>query len=600
MNNKTSMAKILVEIASYKDPELLNTINSALVQADNPNRVYFSICYQGDDLEVVAELKRIKNCKFKHLWAREARGSCYARYLCQKMIDDEEYIFQTDSHMRFVKHWDNKLIEELLSLNDPKACISFYPPNCTEEMMLLPFDDEVFDSPANGGIMYTKGFADNSLFISNCSFPIDNDDTRAPAKNPFISAGNFFSFSQIHRDILHDPEMYFYGDEMPMAIRYYTHGWNNYTNNKSYVYHQYCRKNQSFPKVDNNSINESLRFKRLLNLDNADYDMGQFGLGNIRTLKQFEAFAGINYSKRIIYKGAEEGNFTKDKMDKVLSSSYKNRVKKIEVLIIDIRDDLIECIKSFYSKKSGIHNISFIVGTTSKRGLDKEFINNYNIKEIVYFPEDTIYSQILSTLIPKLSNSYTMLIDSAVRALSDWDNYSCENIDKCGTRGALTNWVWKTDKDIDWDTFGLYNNVIKELDRFYNYLPIYRYNLDVILENRDNPYKTPFISDGFLFIKSSIIKKIKLNPELRYEEQKYLLSIKLFTEGINIYYPSSSCFYRVEDEESLNAGENHYELLFMLFKDNVSYDNLLDNNYIGKERPLWEWYEYIGYNDSDN
>ena len=43
MNSKISMAKILVEIASYKDPELLNTINSALVQADNPNRVYFSI-----------------------------------------------------------------------------------------------------------------------------------------------------------------------------------------------------------------------------------------------------------------------------------------------------------------------------------------------------------------------------------------------------------------------------------------------------------------------------------------------------------------------------------------------------------------------------
>ena len=41
----------------------------------------------------------------------------------------------------------------------------------------------------------------------------------------------------------------------------------------------------------------------------------------------------------------------------------------------------------------------------------------------------------------------------------------------------------------------------------------------------------------------------------------------------------------------------------MLFKDSGSYDRILDNNYkylIGKERPLWEWYEYIGYNDSDN
>ena len=295
MDNKK--AKILVEIAAYNDPEVLNTVKSAIIQADNPDRVFFSICYQSDNIKDYANLKSIGNCRLKYLKGSEARGSCFARYLCQQMIDDEDYIFQVDSHMRFIKHWDTKMIEELLSLNDNKASISFYPPNCTEEMMNLPLDDEIFDKPTSGGIMYTEGFReDDSLFICNNVYPIEENDKRAPARNPFISAGNFFSFSKIHKDIIHDPYMYFYGDEMPMAIRYYTNGWNNYSNNKSYVYHQYERKNQEFPPVNNAMADEMIRYKRLLNIENENYDLGLFGLGKERSLKEYEMFAGIDFS----------------------------------------------------------------------------------------------------------------------------------------------------------------------------------------------------------------------------------------------------------------------------------------------------------------
>ena len=150
MNTKdNNNDKILILIAAYCDDELLNTVKSALTQADNPDRIYFSICYQSDNLEDYEELKKIKNCRIKYLKASEAKGSCYARYLCKQMIEDEKYVFQIDAHMRFVKHYDTKLIEQLLSLNDPNASISFYPPKCTEEMMKKPVDDKIFDVPAS-------------------------------------------------------------------------------------------------------------------------------------------------------------------------------------------------------------------------------------------------------------------------------------------------------------------------------------------------------------------------------------------------------------------------------------------------------------------
>ena len=42
MDNKT----IFVQIASYRDPELLHTIKDALDKASNPNRLVFGICWQ--------------------------------------------------------------------------------------------------------------------------------------------------------------------------------------------------------------------------------------------------------------------------------------------------------------------------------------------------------------------------------------------------------------------------------------------------------------------------------------------------------------------------------------------------------------------------
>ena len=67
-----------------------------MIQADNPDRIYFAICYQSDNLEDYEELKKIKNCRIKYMKASEAKGSCFARNLCKQMIEDEKFVFQID------------------------------------------------------------------------------------------------------------------------------------------------------------------------------------------------------------------------------------------------------------------------------------------------------------------------------------------------------------------------------------------------------------------------------------------------------------------------------------------------------------------------
>ena len=602
-NNET----ILIEIAAYCDPELLNTVYSSLVQADNPERIHFAICYQSDNLDDYNELLTIPNCKVKYLKESEARGSVYARNLCQQLIEDEKYIFQIDSHMRFVKHWDTKMIEQLESLNDKKGILSVYPPFCTEEMMSHPFDDEIYEKPADGGVMYTNGFREKTSYFVQCnSIPITNDDYRAYKKNAFIAAGNFFTYSDAHREVIHDPGMYFYGDELPMSIRLFTHGWNVYNPGECYVYHQYERKNQKFPPITDAMLNENKRLMTLLNIEGGCDDLGEYGLGNVRTLKDYEEFSGIVFKEKKVYMNAETGEFDNEKMKKKLSylqqqqiDQYKkiNQSENIEVIIYDPFNEYKECVKSCLKKKTNMNNVQFIIATTDKKKPTEKYCSENNIKKIITIKEKEPYTKVLEKLIKYLGDAYVALVDSSVRFITDWDQNYCQNIKLCGDKAALTSWVWHASEETDVDNFFNYNNVIKEFDTFYNYLPYLRYNETIDLSKKNAPYQTPFISDGFLFCKSDVFKEIPVDSNLTYEEHQYLYALRMWTNGINIYYPPLSYVLRTKAENSVHEGVNNFNIVCALTGLSNYYSKTLDINYkydLGTQRPLWAWYDYIG------
>lgn len=604
--------KILILIAAYCDDELLNTVRSALIQADNPNRIYFSICYQSDNLKDYEELKKIKNCRIKYLKASEAKGTCFARNICKQMIEDEKFIFQIDSHMRFVKHYDSKLIEQLVSLNDPKASISFYPPDCTEEMMKLPLDDKVFNEPGPGIIMRAKDFRNDLYpFIKIEGIQLNKNDMEFK-KNPLISAGNYFAFADIYKSVLEDPNMFFYGDELPMAIRYYTHGLNNYSGKESYIYHKYVKEMREFPQFNDAFINEQNRFLKLLKLNYLNEEMddiGQFGLGEERTLKDFENFSGIDFKNKKIYMSAELGNFENEKIRNKLSylkerdySLYKKQLEqsKIEVIIVDLFEEYIECIESCLKNAQNKNNIQFIVGTSST---NESYKNYKQIKKIVNYSKDDSYSKILSNLSNYLEDSYVAVVDSSFRFLNGWDKYLCDTIKTCGENTALTSWIWLTDDQTKAEGLEPYINCIKDFKCFYDYLPNLKYNYTIKLEKKKKPYQTPFISDGFLFCNSEILRTITIDPNLTYEEQLMIYSLRLWTNGIDIFYPYISYIYKTKSEKIFNTGEHHYPVICALLGMNNYYSKYLESGYqydIGKKRTLWSWYDFMSFDYSND
>lgn len=594
--------KILVEIAAYRDPELLNTVNSALIQADNPDRVIFSICYQSDNVEDYEKLKRIKNCRIKWLKESEAKGSCYARYLCQQMLEDEKYVFQIDSHMRFVKHWDTKLIEELLSLNDDKAIISFYPPDCNGEMMDYPLDDPVFDNPAPGGLMYANRFQDSTTpFISVLCEALVDDYNKNHLRTTLISAGNFFTFSDAHREVQHDPNMYFYGDELYMSIKLFTYGWNVYNSTKSYIYHQYCRPNHKFPSVNNAmDIEKNKLIDIIKNKNNKEY-LKEHDMGLVRTIDEYEKFSGIDFENRIIYLTASTGELENEKyfnkishMNKKLLErrEYLNRKEKIEVLIVDLFGNYKECLNSCLNNSINKENISFIIGSINESPSIEE-LSNMQIKKYITFDKNSHYSEILNTISKELGNSYVCVVDSSVRFINGWDDYSLYNLKLCGTKSVLTNWLYKIDKN-DIDNSVAYTNIVMEVTEYKSYLPAIVYNSSINLSDIKTPYETQILFDGFIFCHSSILKEIEIDPNLRYDEQNIVYSLRLWTNGINIYIPKESFFVRVEDSNVLNTIPENFNIVYTLFRIRNRYSCVFESGYqydIGEVRPIWAWYK---------
>src|SRR5574343_620491 len=124
---------IFVSIASYRDPDLGNTVRSLLERASDPGRIFIGICLQrapDDDRDcgVPAETTAAfpGQIRILEVHAAESRGACWARAKVQTLYAGEDYYFQIDSHMRFVDAWDECLLQMLARCPGERNVLSTY------------------------------------------------------------------------------------------------------------------------------------------------------------------------------------------------------------------------------------------------------------------------------------------------------------------------------------------------------------------------------------------------------------------------------------------------------------------------------------------
>jgi hypothetical protein len=286
---------IFVQIASYRDRELPLTIEAALRTAEMPERLRFGICWQYDEESALDLEPWVGDPRFRidEVYYRQSRGCCWARSRINSLYDGEEFTLQIDAHTRFAENWDRRFIEMLAVTSNPKPLLTTYPPSYT--------------TAADGSVELNTAVGVQRLMLEHLRPNLGAQqkcemapDLSRPGKSPLIAAGLVFTLGRFCVDVPYDPELYFGGEEIALAARAYTHGYDFFYPNENLVWHLYDHphplhwEDRNAKRFD---TAEEERLKTLLLGDSTT--LGPYGLGTERSLEEFETYAGLQFAESV-------------------------------------------------------------------------------------------------------------------------------------------------------------------------------------------------------------------------------------------------------------------------------------------------------------
>ena len=328
---------ILIHLPAYRDPELIPTIKDALTNAEFPNRVRFGICRQynpEDGFDDLSEFKDDSRFKVKEMLYTEAKGLAYARAVINdELLEDEDFVLQLDSHHRFTENWDSTLIgwyDDLVE-DGYNPVIGGYLP------MYDPFNDPAgrVQEPwvSEAACFYPFG----TIFIRPTGVR-DWQKLTKPYPARFLSGHFSFGSNKWATEIRHDPNIFFAGEEINLTVRSFTHGYDLFHPHRVVIWHATMREERSNMLVwdDMSSRGDDMwwrgnndaraRIRQLLGVEERLVDLGEYDLGDVRTLHEYEEFTGINFKNHAFQQHTIDNNFAPNPKDSPWKNSYYHLV----------------------------------------------------------------------------------------------------------------------------------------------------------------------------------------------------------------------------------------------------------------------------------
>jgi len=306
---------IFLQIASYRDPELENTIEDAIKNAKRPQNLRFGICRQYhpddqfDNLDDYRDDERFKILDVPH---QESKGVCWARNQVQQLYEGEMYTLQIDSHMRFAPNWDEEMIQMIKQLQDmgiPKPLLTGYVSSFD------PDNDPAGRVQEPWRMGFDRYIPEGAVFFLPETIPgWEELDTPVPAR--FYSAHFCFTLGEFSEEVQHNPEYYFHGEEISIAARAFTWGYDLFHPHKVLIWHEYTRKGRTKQWDDDKEWGQKnshshLTNRKLFGMDGETQEghEGIYGFGTERTLRDYEEYSGLLFSKRAVQQYTLDKNY---------------------------------------------------------------------------------------------------------------------------------------------------------------------------------------------------------------------------------------------------------------------------------------------------
>ena len=307
--------KIFVQIAAYRDPQLEPTIKNMLENAKRPKNLRVGICRQynpDDQFDLLEEYRKDKRFRILDVLYSDSKGVCWARNQVQQLYEGEEYTLQIDSHMRFEKDWDDTLIKMIKQLQKK----GFEKPLLTGYVSSFdPDNDPAGRVQEPWRMAFDRFIPEGAVFFLPETIP-GWQDMKEPVPARFYSAHFAFTLGQFSDEVQHDPEFYFHGEEISIAVRAYTHGYDLFHPHRVVIWHEYTRKGRTKQWDDDKDwVNKNnlahKKNRQLFGMDGEEVtmDFSKYGFGTERSLRDYEIYSGLLFSKRAVQQYTLDKNY---------------------------------------------------------------------------------------------------------------------------------------------------------------------------------------------------------------------------------------------------------------------------------------------------
>jgi len=333
---------IFVQIASYRDPQLLLTIKDCIDKAKYPKNLRFGIAWQHsneDSWDDISEFKNDSRFSILDIDYKDSKGACWARNEIQQLYKEETYTLQLDSHHRFAQDWDKTMIDMIKGLQKSgykKPLITSYIPSFD------PDNDPAARVQTPWKMNFDRFIPEGAVFFLPATFD-SWDDASSPLPARFYSAHFAFTLGKFAKEVQHDPDYYFHGEEISIAVRAYTHGYDLFHPNKVVCWHEYTRKGRTKHWDDDKEWGKRnsdchLKNRKLFGMDGEkqDIDFGKYGFGKVRTLKDYEKYAGLSFSKRAIRQDVKDNKPPSETNQSISDEEFNDSLLSIFKHCIDI------------------------------------------------------------------------------------------------------------------------------------------------------------------------------------------------------------------------------------------------------------------------
>lgn len=301
--------KIFIQIASYRDPQLVPTIEDMINKAKNPENLVFGLCWQYDETEPVDMFDDNPQFRVSKHHYSDSQGLGWARHITNTLYEDEEYTLQIDSHHRFVQDWDVIVLEDYKQALTiaPKPIITTY---------CAPFDpnsDETTWNPVPC-LMSQYEFSGDRLLMSMPWYIQDYKTKTEVIRSRTISGHFYFTSGNFVKEVPYDPDIYFggYTEETTLSVRAFTNGYDFFSPYRTVMWHEYTRnyrpkhwddhgkESQTKKTSGERDVFARNKTRQLFGTQEYGIDMGVYGLGDVRTLHDYEVYGGFDFKKCLI------------------------------------------------------------------------------------------------------------------------------------------------------------------------------------------------------------------------------------------------------------------------------------------------------------